>query len=131
MVKNLPTIERSTKIRFGKHATDNQAENTVVFNASDSVINAVNEGSIYMAPLRVAELAGSNLVGYSATTKEIVDSSVPTSLLGGVTLDSATVQGNIVSNYTTLCEYTNCVYDWSRFKCWYFKYVSYTYVICR
>ena len=100
MVKNLPTIERSTKIRFGKHASDNQAENTVVFNASDSVINAVNEGSIYMAPLRVAELAGSNLVGYSATTKEIVDSSVPTSLLGGVTLDSATVQGNIVSNAT-------------------------------
>ena len=98
MVKNLPTIERSTKIRFGKHASDNQAENTVVFNASDSVINAINEGSIYMAPLRVAELAGSNLVGYSATTKEIVDSSVPTSLLGGVTLDSATLQGNVVSN---------------------------------
>ena len=100
MVKNIPTIERSTKIRFGKHASDDQAENTVVFNASDSVINAINEGSIYMAPLRVAELAGSNLVGYSATTKEIVDSSVPTSLLGGVTLDSATVQGNIVSNAT-------------------------------
>ena len=44
MVKNLPTIERSTKIRFGKHATDNQAENTVVFNASDSVINASQRG---------------------------------------------------------------------------------------
>ena len=98
MVKNLPTIERSTKIRFGKHATDDQAENTVVFNASNVAINAINEGSIYMAPLRVAELAGSNLVGYSSLTKEIVDSSVPTSLLGGVTLDSATVQGNIVSN---------------------------------
>jgi hypothetical protein len=98
MVKNLPTIERSTKIRFGKHATDDQAENTVVFNATNSVINAVNEGSIYMAPLRVAELAGSNLVGYSSLTKEIVDSSVPTTLLGGVTLDSAAVQGNVVSN---------------------------------
>ena len=98
MVKNLPTIERSTKIRFGKHASDDQAENTIVFNASDSVINAVNEGSIYMAPLRVAELEGSNLIGYYATTKEIVDSSVPTSLLGGVTLDSAALQGNVVSN---------------------------------
>jgi len=98
MVKNIPTIERSTKIRFGKHATDDQAENTIVINASDSAINAINEGSIYMAPLRVAELAGSNLVGYSSITKELVDSSVPTSLLGGVTLDSATVQGNIVSN---------------------------------
>jgi len=100
MVKNLPTIERSTKIRFGKHATDDQAENTVVFNASDSVINAVNEGSIYMAPLRVAELAGSNLMGYSATTKEVVDSGVATELLGGVTLDSAALQGNVVSNST-------------------------------
>ena len=98
MVKNLPTIERSTKIRFGKHASDNQAENTVVFNASDSVINAINEGSIYMAPLRVAELAGSNLVGYSASTKEVVDSGVATELLGGVTLDSAALQGNVVSN---------------------------------
>ena len=98
MVKNLPTIERSTKIRFGKHASDDQAENTVVFNASDSVINAINEGSIYMAPLRVAELAGSNLVGYSAITKEVVDSGVATELLGGVTLDSATLQGNVVSN---------------------------------
>ena len=100
MVKNLPTIERSTKIRFGKHATDDQAENTVVFNASNVAINAINEGSIYMAPLRVAELAGSNLVGYSSLTKEIVDSSVPTSLLGGVTLDSAALQGNVVSNIT-------------------------------
>ena len=98
MVKNLPTIERSTKIRFGKHASDDQAENTVVFNASDSVINAINEGSIYMAPLRVAELAGSNLVGYSASTKEVVDSGVATELLGGVTLDSAALQGNVVSN---------------------------------
>ena len=100
MVKNIPTIERSTKIRFGKHATDDQAENTIVINASDSAINAINEGSIYMAPLRVAELAGSNLVGYSSLTKEIVDSSVPTSLLGGVTLDSAALQGNVISNST-------------------------------
>ena len=100
MVKNLPTIERSTKIRFGKHASDNQAENTVVFNATDSVINAINEGSIYMAPLRVAELAGSNLIGYSASTKEVVDSGVATELLGGVTLDSAALQGNVVSNAT-------------------------------
>mgnify|MGYP000966013667 CR=1 FL=1 len=51
-----------------------------------------------MAPLRVAEIAGSNLVGYSSTTKELVDSSVPTALLGGVTLDSAALQGNVFSN---------------------------------
>ena len=98
MVKNIPTIERSTKIRFGKHVSDSQAENTIVFNASDSAVNATNAGSIYMTPLRVAELAGSNLIGYSASTKEVVDSSVPTSLLGGVTLQSATDRGNVTSN---------------------------------
>ena len=98
MVKNIPTIERSTKIRFGKHVSDSQAENTIVFNASDSAVNATSAGSIYMAPLRVAELAGSNLIGYSASTKEVVDSSVPTSLLGGVTLQSATDRGNVTSN---------------------------------
>ena len=98
MVKNIPTIERSTKIRFGKHVSDSQAENSIVFNASDTAVNATNAGSIYMAPLRVAELAGSNLVGYSATTKEIVDSSVPTTLLGGVTLQASTDRGNVTSN---------------------------------
>ncbi len=98
MVKNIPTIERSTKIRFGKHVSDSQAENTIVFNATENAINATNTGSIYMAPLRVAELAGSNLVGYAAATKEVVDSSVPTSLLGGVTLQSATDRGNVTSN---------------------------------
>ena len=98
MVKNIPTIERSTKIRFGKHVSENQAENTIVFNASDTAIDVTNSNSIYMAPLRVAELAGSNLVGYSSTTKEIVDSSVPTTLLGGVTLQSSTDRGNVTSN---------------------------------
>ena len=89
MVKNIPTIERSTKIRFGKHALDNQVENTIVFNASNAPINASNPNSVYMTPLRVAEIAASNLLSYAASTKEIVDSSVPTSLLGGVDLASA------------------------------------------
>ena len=98
MVKNIPTIERSTKIRFGKHALDNQAENTIVFNASDVSINASNPNSVYMTPLRVAEIAASNLLSYAASTKEIVDSSVPTSLLGGVDLASAIDLGNTSSN---------------------------------
>ena len=98
MVKNIPTIERSTKIRFGKHATDDQAENTIVFNASNTAINASTAGSMYMSPLREAELAGATFIGYSSTTKEVVDTGVATSLLGGVTLDSAGIQGNVVSN---------------------------------
>ena len=40
MVKNLPTVERSTKIRFGRNAQEDQGENTIVFNASDEQIDA-------------------------------------------------------------------------------------------
>ena len=98
MVKNIPTIERSTKIRFGKHATDDQAENTIVFNASNTAIDASTAGTMYMAPLREASLAGATFIGYSSSTKEVVDTGVATSLLGGVTLDSASEQGNVVSN---------------------------------
>src|SRR6056300_100222 len=98
MVKNRPTIERSTKIRFGKYATDDQAENTIVFNASNTAIDASTAGTMYMSPLRIAELAGATFIGYSSSTKEVVDTGVATSLLGGVTLDSAALQGNVVSN---------------------------------
>ena len=98
MVKNIPTIERSTKIRFGKHANDNQAENTVVFNASDAPISASTPGSLYMTPIRVAELAGANFFAYHAQTSELVDSGVATDLLGGITLQNATTVGNVTAN---------------------------------
>ena len=104
MVKNLPTIERSTKIRFGKHANDDQAENTIVFNASDSSIDAEQSGSVYMTPVRTAEISGSTFLGYVPGTKEVVNTGVLTSLLGGVTLESAANQGNTVSN---VVQYTN------------------------
>jgi len=98
MVKNIPTIERSTKIRFGKHANDNQAENTVVFNASDAPISASTPGSLYVTPVRVAELAGANFFAYHAQTAELVDSGVATDLLGGITLENATTVGNVTAN---------------------------------
>jgi len=98
MVKNIPTIERSTKIRFGKHADDNQAENTIVFNASNVAISASSSGGVYMTPLRQASVAGATFMGYDSVTKEVVDSGVLTSLLGGISLDEASKQGNVVSN---------------------------------
>ena len=98
MVKNIPTIERSTKIRFGKHANDNQAENTVVFNASDAPISASTPGSLYVTPVRVAELSGANFFAYHAQTSELVDSGVATDLLGGITLQNATTVGNVTAN---------------------------------
>ena len=100
MVKNIPTIERSTKIRFGKHVSDSQAENTIVFNASDTAIDASSQtGTMYMSPLRVAELAGSTFIGYDASTKEVVNTGVATSLLGGVTFQAATDNGNTTNNF--------------------------------
>lgn len=98
MVKNIPTIERSTKIRFGKHATDDQAENTIVFNASNVAIDASTAGGVYMTPLRQATIGGATFIGYDSTTKEIVDTNVLTSLLGGISLDDVTIEGNVVSN---------------------------------
>jgi hypothetical protein len=98
MVKNIPTIERSTKIRFGKHATDDQAENTIVFNASNVAIDASNAGGVYMTPLRQATIGDATFIGYDSTTKEIVDTTVLTSLLGGISLDDVTIEGNVVSN---------------------------------
>ena len=98
MVKNIPTIERSTKIRFGKHADDNQAENTIVFNASNVAISASSSGGVYMTPLRQASVAGATFMGYDAVTKEVVDTNVLTSLLGGISLDEASKQGNVISN---------------------------------
>ena len=98
MVKNLPTVERSTKIRFGKYATDDQAENTIVFNASNVAINANTPGSMYMTPLRVADFGGATFIGYNSESKEIVNTGVLTSLLGGITLESASLEGNTISN---------------------------------
>ena len=104
MVKNIPTIERSTKIRFGKHVSDSQAENTIVFNASNTEVSTPNSGSIYMAPLRVEDVANANFFAYNSTTKEVVDSGVRTSLLGGVTFQSSTDMGNTSSN---IVQFTN------------------------
>jgi hypothetical protein len=97
MVKNIPTIERSTKIRFGKNAMDNQAENTIVFNASNVDIEASTPGTIYMTPLRQADVGGATFIGYNSETKEVVDTGVLTSLLGGITLEAASLIGNVIT----------------------------------
>ena len=52
MVKTLPTIERSTKIRFGKNVQEDQGENTIVLNASNTVVDASEAGDVYITPVR-------------------------------------------------------------------------------
>ena len=76
MVKNLPTVERSTKIRFGKNVPDSdvQAENTIVFNASNTLVSTPNSGSIYMAPVKFRDdLSDPDVVlmMYNRTTGEL------------------------------------------------------------
>jgi len=101
MVKNLPTVERSTKIRFGKHATDNQAENTIVFNASDTPILTEFSGSVYMTPLRIREdVTDRNItiLAYNQVTKEVMDSTAVAEDILNFSLAAATNNGNVTSN---------------------------------
>ena len=77
MVKNLPTVERSTKIRFGKYALDDQAENTIVFNASNTEMQVTNPGAVYLSPIRFREDFSDPqivLLMYDKTTGEITES---------------------------------------------------------
>src|SRR6056300_1194091 len=101
MVKNIPTIERSTKIRFGKYATDDQGENTIVFNASNAAIDTSVPGSIYMTPLRQENDITSRditMLTYNTETKEIIDSNVPAIDLFSINLQYATNNDNVTSN---------------------------------
>ena len=78
MVKTLPTIERSTKIRFGKHVQEDQGENTIVLNASNTVIDATLDGSLYVSPVRFRpDYEGKSeivLMMYNKNTKELTQS---------------------------------------------------------
>jgi len=100
MVKNLPTIERSTKIRFGKHATDDQAENTIVFNASNVAIDASTAGGVYVTPMRTVDPSSPEItvLSYNTVTKEIVNSNTKSSDLFNSNLHFVSQRGNVTSN---------------------------------
>ena len=100
MVKNIPTIERSTKIRFGKYATDDQGENTVVFNASNAAIDTSVPGSIYMTPLRSEDIRDPDvkILTYNRTTKEVLDSNVTSDDIFSMNLEFVTNNDNVTSN---------------------------------
>ena len=97
MVKNIPTIERSTKIRFGKNCVEDQAENTIVFNASDEIIDANLPSSVYMSPLRRREDNTDRsivVLTYNRTTKEVMDSNTIAEDILDLNLEGATKNGN-------------------------------------
>jgi len=104
MVKNLPSVERSTKIRFGKHVPDSndQEENTVVFNASNVLVPTPYSNAVYLSPIRnrpdftAPEVV---LLMYDRNTKEITESGESANnLVGGATLSLAVDRANVTSN---------------------------------
>jgi predicted acyltransferase (DUF342 family) len=104
MVKNLPSVERSTQIRFGKNVPDatEQAENTVIFNASNDTVPTPYSNAVYLSPIRnrtdyqAPEIV---LLMYDRNTKEITESGESANaLIGGSTLDTVTNRNNTTSN---------------------------------
>ncbi len=107
MVKNLPTVERSTKIRFGKHALENQAENTIVFNASDTPLQATNPSAVYLSPIRFRQdFSDPEIVFlmYNKGTGEITESGSAASALFEPPLQTVTSYGNTTNN---IIQFTN------------------------
>jgi cytoskeletal protein CcmA (bactofilin family) len=104
MVKNLPSVERSTQIRFGKNVPDatEQAENTVIFNASNDTVPTPYSNAVYLSPIRNRPDYTEPqvvLLMYDKTTKEITESGESANaLIGGVTLDLAVRRSNATSN---------------------------------
>ena len=103
-VKNLPAIEASTKIRFGKNVPDpqTQEDNTVVFNASDEDVTTPFSNAVYLSPVRNKKDFTSPsvvLLMYDKDTKEITESGdSANSLVGGATFDLAVTRANNTSN---------------------------------
>src|SRR6056300_1595350 len=100
MVKNIPTIERSTKVRFGKNALDDQAENTIVFNASNESLNANTANTIYISPVRLREDYDDPaivLLMYNKDTKEVTESGEAATVIIETTLQGAALRGNVIN----------------------------------
>ena len=103
-VKNLPAIEASTKIRFGKNVPDpqTQGDNTIVFNASEVDVTTPFSNAVYLSPIRNKPdytAPSVVLLMYDKATKEITESGESANaLIGGVTLDLAVRRSNLTSN---------------------------------
>ena len=107
MPKNLSTIGGATKLRFGKNCREDQAENSIVFNASEEKIDATGASGVYITPLELAsEFAGvgtddttNTFVAYNQSTHQLFRTQVPLSVSAlsgaGGTGGDLTVTGNL------------------------------------
>ena len=103
-VKNIPAVERSTKLRFGKYVPDSviQKDNTCIFNASNVEVPTPFSDAVYLSPIRnrpdfsAPEIV---LLMYDRNTKEITESGESANtLVGGATLDLVVSRSNNTSN---------------------------------
>ena len=108
MPKNLSTIGGATKLRFGKNCREDQAENSIVFNASEEKIDATGASGLYITPLELAtdftgvgtNDATNTLLAYNQGTHQLFRTQIPLSLAGisstGGEGGDLTVTGNLV-----------------------------------
>ena len=71
MVKNINAFHLTEKIRFGRHTSETQPENTIVLNASSSELSDLRENGFYVSPIRDMGTS-SNVLMYDVTRNEIV-----------------------------------------------------------
>ena len=90
MPKNLSTIGGATELRFGKNCREDQADNSIVFNASNEKIDATKAGGVYITPLELAsnfEGTGdadttNTFVVYNQSTHQLFRTHIPLSISG-------------------------------------------------
>ena len=88
MPKNLSTVGAATELRFGKNCREDQADNSVVINASNDKIDATKAGGFYLTPLELStdfasdgtDATTNTFVAYNQSTKQLFRTQVPMSI---------------------------------------------------
>lgn len=105
MPKNLSTVGGATELRFGKNCREDQADNSVVINASNDKIDATKASGFYLTPLEISTVFagdGTNtttntFVAYNQSTKQLFRTQVPMSL-AGISNASSGAEGDLNVN---------------------------------
>ena len=131
MPKNLSTVGGATELRFGKNCREDQADNSVVINASNDKIDATKASGFYLTPLELStdfasdgtDATTNTFVAYNQSTKQLFRTQVPVSLTGISSAGSGAegdlnVNGNlyVTGNVTSIGTVANIHVTNSQFK---------------
>lgn len=131
MPKNLSTVGGATELRFGKNCREDQADNSVVINASNDKIDATKASGFYLTPLEIAanfaedgtDASTNTFVAYNQSTKQLFRTQVPMSLAGISSASSGAegdlnITGNlfVTGNVTSIGTVANIHVTNSQFK---------------